>query len=487
MRRILVVFRKDVRHLWPQIAAVSALMALAAVFDPTYRGWQAPYFDLLPSLMLPLACWLLAISAIHQEALIGDRQYWLTRPYSWRELLAAKFLFLAAFLNLPLLLYHAGVYAAVGVPLADHFGALLWRQVFFTAFYVLPAAGLGAITRNLGRALVVILLGGVGFLVATAAHLFIVRRPLPFGQETDAGAVVARAAVLAAGVSALLLLQYAWRKTGASRVVVGAGAAALLLMPVSNHAARPAVAALQARLSVDPDPSRHSRMATAGDPAVETFDVPVRLAGIPQGAALDHTYVNLSIHAPDKSALRYVVGELHGLAGGRGWLYFSIDRRWLRTEGQPLALSGELELHLFGNPSAFPLPVGHTVKVPAVGACRDFSGREGSLSFRCYSPWPRAAVMAGSPGERVNWIVSPTSVESSIPTAAGFLPLRRFTSVLPYQSREQTAGLKLVAAVPQAPLRVTFRLLPVRLQDYAVRDRSDSGTAALRVPARSHQ
>src|SRR5215475_12083909 len=153
MFRILALLRKDVRRLWPQAAAVSVLMAAAALLDPTYSGRPAPYYDTLSGLALPLVCWLLVISAIHQEKLPGSRQYWLTRPYAWTELLASKVLFVAAFINLPLAVYHVAVCAAVGVPIADHLQALLWRQFFFTAFYILPAAALAAITRSLGRAL----------------------------------------------------------------------------------------------------------------------------------------------------------------------------------------------------------------------------------------------------------------------------------------------------------------------------------------------
>ena len=44
-------------------------------------------------LLEPVACWVLVISLIHQERLIGHEQYWLTRPYSWRDLVASKALF----------------------------------------------------------------------------------------------------------------------------------------------------------------------------------------------------------------------------------------------------------------------------------------------------------------------------------------------------------------------------------------------------------
>src|ERR1035438_7151012 len=137
MTRILQIFRKDIRHLWPQAAASLILMALAAILDPTYiNGRQKSLsYSLLVGFALPLACWNLIIAAIHEEKLPGDRQYWLTRPYFWKELLTAKALFVLVFINLPLLVWHFGAFAAVGIPLGEHLPALLWRQLFFSAFY----------------------------------------------------------------------------------------------------------------------------------------------------------------------------------------------------------------------------------------------------------------------------------------------------------------------------------------------------------------
>src|SRR4051794_20923335 len=98
MQHIMAIFRKDARHLWPLAASVSALLALAAMLDPIYHGGtESPYYEFLPSVALPVACCLLVVSLIHQDKLSGDRQYWLTRPYAWIELLAAKLLFIVVF------------------------------------------------------------------------------------------------------------------------------------------------------------------------------------------------------------------------------------------------------------------------------------------------------------------------------------------------------------------------------------------------------
>jgi ABC-type transport system involved in multi-copper enzyme maturation permease subunit len=474
MRRILAIFRKDARHLWPQAAALAFLMALAALLDPAYSRGPALYYDLVPSFALPLACWLLVISAIHQENLPGDRQYWLTRPYSRAELAAAKFLFIVTFVNLPLLLYHLGVYLALGVPPADHLAALFWRQVFFTAFYILPATALASITRTLGRVVVTALFGGVVFWIAGNVISLLTRHYFLLADAPSVQMALERAAVLAVGASIILALQYARRATALSGIV--AAAVALAFMAVAVHG--PAYSyppsnfsGAAPQLSLDRDDKRHSTMTPPGDPNLSAFDIPVDLRGLPAGEQLDQAYMNLRVAMPGtRFAATYPNAQLHGLSHGRAWLSFVADIR-LVVQSQPRILSGSFYLQLFDGVTILPLPRGSAVVVPAVGACRDSVEPGGSISFSCYSPRARAAVMAGIPGVRANWIVSPGSVQNSIPTAFGFQPLTKFASMLPYSNWSELSGLHLITARPLPLVRVSFQLPPVLLRDYLVTGR----------------
>jgi len=54
--------------------------------------------------------------------------------------MAAKCLFLVAFVNLPLFVYQFVILAKEGFSPLGWLYALLWRQVFFTILFVLPAA-----------------------------------------------------------------------------------------------------------------------------------------------------------------------------------------------------------------------------------------------------------------------------------------------------------------------------------------------------------
>ena len=68
------------------------------------------------ALFLPIA-WVVLISRlVHDEELVGDRQFWITRPYTWYSLLGSKLLALIVLIGLPLvimqiwLVHHAGMY-----------------------------------------------------------------------------------------------------------------------------------------------------------------------------------------------------------------------------------------------------------------------------------------------------------------------------------------------------------------------------------------
>ena len=438
----------------------------------------------------PLACWLLIVSAIHEEKVPGDCQYWLTRPYSWKELLAAKVLFVAFFVNLPLLACHIGVYVAAGIPPADHLAALFWRQIFFTAFYILPAAALAAITRGLGRILAIVFLSGAVVLVVGSVFMYLTRHPLVAVRSANAGTTVARAVILAAGVSAILILQYARRKTRvAGALCVAVALAALGLDHLGRASGRPyglgisfdalpaqsfAVAETVTQLSLDSDPARRSSSVPGAKADSDRFEIPVRIDGVSSGAALlDQGTVTIRIEVSGGPPMWFGQAELHDLGGGRAWLSVPADR-WLlkQTEGKPVIVSGNLDLRPFGGLTVLPLPKGHSVTVPAIGVCRDYREVEGWIAFSCYTPSPRAVLMVGTPGIRVNWIIPPGSAETSIPTASGFQPLTRFVSMLSYRSWEQIGEARLIAAQALPRSQMNFRLSGIRLAEYLVNRRN---------------
>ena len=117
MKQTLHIFAKDARRFWPEIAISIVTTAAFARIYPNqwltpglyavsgWGGFAGPQgLQLLATVLAVLVpvSWLLLIArVIHGESLVGDRQFWLTRPYEWKQLLAAKVLFLLVFLYLP--------------------------------------------------------------------------------------------------------------------------------------------------------------------------------------------------------------------------------------------------------------------------------------------------------------------------------------------------------------------------------------------------
>src|SRR5256885_7745806 len=155
MRQALHIFKKDVRHLWFEIA-----VAITVVGAFTFTGARRALWLVDPAtnrtaawtlvmILLPLAWWTLIARVIHDEALPGDSQFWITRPYSWKSLLGAKALFILAFINLPMLIADVVILRAYGLrPLGAELPGLLWSQVLLAIVFVLPIAALSTLTAG---------------------------------------------------------------------------------------------------------------------------------------------------------------------------------------------------------------------------------------------------------------------------------------------------------------------------------------------------
>ncbi len=147
MRQAIHIFKKDVRNLRFEIAGVLALTLASAIADVWVT--RVTISDQADALHLLPAAWSFLIArVIHAEAIPGDRQFWLTRPYDRRSLWAAKTLFVVAFINLPMLVAQAAILSATGLPVGGNLGGLLWAQVPLSALLVLPAAALAAVTTS---------------------------------------------------------------------------------------------------------------------------------------------------------------------------------------------------------------------------------------------------------------------------------------------------------------------------------------------------
>jgi hypothetical protein len=224
--KTLRIVAKDIRHLWPEVlltlvftAGFAATEHFGWQADPTGRLREAQILSVWMNALMPLSWWLLIARAVHDESLVGDRQFWITRPYSWQRVLGAKIILLSAFILIPFLLAQCFILHQAGLhPLAVLPGLLL-KLVLLFAFVLLPLLALSTVTSSLTRMLLiffaVILYALLAmYLTSVAASFFpIPAQWTPMPERRVWWDLLLFIPVITAAVT---LLQYARRRTRVS-------------------------------------------------------------------------------------------------------------------------------------------------------------------------------------------------------------------------------------------------------------------------------
>ena len=223
------ILRKDIRHHWGEIALSVAIIVAYAWHEVTpstttaYALYGFSFLSQTLPLLLVVAWAFLILRALQAECLVGDRQFWVTRPYEWKKLLAAKLLFVLVFVNVPLLILQGFLLLRAGFPLASYISGLLWLQLLWVLILILPVATLATVTASTGQ-FVLAVLGVVLYLIANSA----LSRWVPNAGVSGAGSVPAalEGVVLVGASVAAVVWQYARRRTTQSRVLLLAAAVA---------------------------------------------------------------------------------------------------------------------------------------------------------------------------------------------------------------------------------------------------------------------
>jgi hypothetical protein len=231
LSQIFHIFRKDVRHHWPEILVSLVVFTAFEVEQP--RNWTGQVFDsrflntalkALPVLIV-LAWAFLIVRLVQGESLVGDRQFWITRPYQWHKLLAAKFLSVLLFIHLPLFLAQLSLLKIAHFPVASSIPGLFYVHLLFLPALLLPSITVGSITSGIGHASLVFL---AMFLVLLGlVFLFTAMPDMDFATDaTDAIQI----SILLGGSVAAILIQYIYRRTFLSRMVVGGAILSFVLV-----------------------------------------------------------------------------------------------------------------------------------------------------------------------------------------------------------------------------------------------------------------
>jgi hypothetical protein len=356
MNQAIHIFKKDVRHLRYEIglmltiALVFATIQLRSASRTSDSGWT--------ELVLVAVAMLLIGRLILAEEIPGDRQFWVTRPYLWRSLLAAKLLFIFAFVNIPILLAQISIVIVDRFPLLANLSGLVWSQILLFLVISAPSAALATLTPSLG-VFVFIELALISFVVG-------VQELLPRNGSTQlGGAEWLRAtccAVLLVGVSApVLYWQYKNRWTIWSRWLAAAGfvASAMILVAMPWTAAL----ATQVLFSAQPGLGRSIQVGLASQIAQvrwklerfpNTLYIPLAIKGVPAGTTALPDAVMLTLTGQDGKVTRLNLSNLtrHTEANGQVIIRTQsevssdlIDKQ----KDEAFTLRGSVYLTLFGN------------------------------------------------------------------------------------------------------------------------------------------
>jgi hypothetical protein len=311
MKQILHIFAKDVRHFRIEIlvllAAIAAQICIAPHLWPASRGnsgfnpeAQMTQVSGLLAILMVVTWGLLVSRVVHDERLVGDRQLWLTRPYEWKKLLAAKFLFLAVIVCLPFLLLQCTLLAEAGFSPLHWTPRLLLSLLPVTAYIILPLMAVAAISSSFGR-MVLILLGVI------VCFLLFLTFVAVWGTSSNPNSIPATPLQSWLSIAFTLLvcgevitLQYAKRREWRSRLFLVALPAGLILIslvapdrllmsriyPPASSANPAAVQASIASLNFLPGNGQVS------------LSIPLHISGIKQSSAIVIDSAQLTLEAP---------------------------------------------------------------------------------------------------------------------------------------------------------------------------------------------
>ena len=326
MKQIVHIFRKDVRHHWLEIVLALAVLAAFTWNEPIQwfphefreTGIRGVLTDWL-NVLVVVSWWLLIVRVVQGETLVGDRQFWVTRPYEWKKLLAAKVLFVVVFVNVPLLIADVILLAKAGFPPAPSFvPGLLGMQLVLVVFIVLPIAALATVTASIAQMVLALLAIGVYIAGIAALASYIPSAGFSSGSEG-----LQAAAILIGACLAVVVWQYARRKTYKSRAVAIAAAGAILIFVVAApyrtlvaHEYPLAGPAQQLPVQLALDSVKPPALDVAHDMEEIEKSVEVRLpltvSGVAQGSVVSVDGAMLTIQAPD------------GLQWNSGWKSVSL-------------------------------------------------------------------------------------------------------------------------------------------------------------------
>jgi hypothetical protein len=508
MNLTLHIFRKDARRLWKEIVGTLALLAWLTQMDSWRGGYLPGSSEGWLNLLLPLAWGCLAALSVMQDPVPGERQFWLTLPCPPGRILAAKSLFVAAFIHLPYLISNIVVMSARGFAPWAFVPRLLQQQLLVLLAVTLPCIALAAVLRN-AMQFVVALIAILGITVifvgsdGTGMSFF---QPAPWGPSGYVRQWICLA-LLGCVAGFVAIIQYHSRRSRISRLagVSGLLAAAALnawwppaysagielaLLPRALHGA-PAVVTVAPRENIGREPLRNGISVA----------IPIAISGAPP--AQEARYRQLWFQLIEPNGTRHTAAL--NSAQARGTALFAsvsdgnrenltLDRALFnRLRNVPVTLRGYLTIQRLADPGALTIPENSTIEIPGLGRCFR-AGTDGSLFMptglrvACESPAgigeTKVVVRDEHSGRAWEHRLGEAAFFVSYPVLTWLSPVDRRETYYPFGSAEQfSAGVTWIipqdaighlrAEVGPRPVvsqaNTEFELTGVRLGEYVVK------------------
>ena len=522
MNQILRIFRKDARRHWPEIMVSLALLALFTRHE--LHPWQnsnafssfSPFFFILagryitPCVILFWA--FLIVRVVQGESLVGDRQWWVTKPYEWWNLLAAKLLFIFVFISVPLFQVHLLLLHQFGFPILPNLSTLLVTHLGLYVVMFMPTLLLASLTKNLGQLLLTV---GCILLVAVGIAWLATKFPSSDGENLSPIAENFQEFLIWGSLVAIPIWQFArrrrWVSVGALLGMMAVNSLIGVVVPNARTVekdyppveAQPSPARIAIRQPAEETGRRNANPLFDAVPELN-LHVPITVSGVAPGTMVMVDVMKITTDSPQDSRWsyrwKYQHVELWPEDQLKSLSYEVARKEYEKVKTKPLNLYIELAL------SEYQEDDGRILLVPSgrfgdemLGICRIDPLQ--SSSIQCIKPFHAPGLMATfdpqefpCPGHRDSYTIQEDAVSHAWEFSNHYsFPDANYTPIADYsiwfrpvslltdleakpQQRSKSLilcpGSEIRLARPELKrqLRVQLDLLNVRLQDLVESD-----------------
>ena len=403
MKQITTIFKKDARHLWPEILVTIILTAALVRIYPYTWAPSEPSAIVLQQVavallfLVPMNWWILITRLVQSESLVGDRQFWLTRPYEWKKLLAAKVLFLLTFLYLPLLIAQCILLVEAGFHPLPYVPGLLYNLLLITGGIVLPLIAIATVTGSFARTTLTLL----GILIGILG-LGVLGSVVPSGHaKTPEGDSYFPFILFLAVFLTVIVLQYATRRLWLARTILGSlllFAIIGILIPTDDHSiskSYPPVASSQQPMHLTFAPDETHKVALYGYDMKQkevTLALPFDISGISADRAVSLDNTSITIEAPNgrhwTSHWYGAFGQYYLPSAPATFISINVDRAFLdQVRSMPLNVTLSLAFtELQSEPTSQVSYVWGDFTVPGIGICSSPQDRDSFNLLSCRAP-----------------------------------------------------------------------------------------------------